>query len=211
MAEELQSLLDRIQRDGVDKATAEREQILATARQEAAAMVRQAEEKAAEMRRQAEADATLMENRAKAAVQQAARDILLALRAELQRRLQAVVLACTGEALTPERMGELIVTMQRAYLERHGNDDAPLDILLGAKDLENLEALCRGALGKDLKAQPHLTLGNDVGAGLKLGRQGEDLFVDVTDEAIADLVCAYVGPRLAALLKDAPAQPTGKP
>jgi len=210
MAEELQSLLDRIQRDGVDKAAAEREQILTDARQEAAAIVHQAEAKAAELRRQAEADAALMENRAKAAIRQGARDILLALREELQRRLQAVILACTGEALSPGRMGELILAMQRAYLERRGNDEAPLEILLGAKDLENIDALCRGALGKDLKAQPHLAIGNDVGAGLKLGRKGDDLFVDVTDEAVTDLVCAYVGPRLAALLKDAPAPTTDK-
>jgi V/A-type H+-transporting ATPase subunit E len=202
MAEELQSLLDRIQRDGVQKATEEKEQMLQAARKEAEAIVRQAEERAAEVRKQAEGDAALTERRAHAAIRQGSRDILLALREELQQRLRTVVGACVGEAMTPERMGQLILAMQKAYLERPGSGDVALDVMLSAKDLAPLEALCRGALAKDLKTQPRLMLGHDLGGGLKLASKDQDLFFDFTDEAITDLVCAYVGPRLAALLRD---------
>lgn len=202
MAEELQSLLDRIQRDGVQKATEEKEQMLHAARGEAEAIVRQAEERAAEVRKQAEGDAALTERRAHAAIRQGSRDILLALREDLQQRLRTVVLACVGEAMTPERMGQLILAMQKAYLERSGGGEVTLDVMLNAKDLEALESLCRGALVKDLKTQPRLLQGNDLGAGLKLAVKDQDVFFDFTDESITDLVCSYVGPRLAALLRD---------
>lgn len=202
MAEELQSLLDRIQHDGVQKATREKEQILEQASQEAAGLVRQAEAKAAELRKQAENDAKLTEQRAQAAIRQAARDILLALREDLQDRLRQIVRACAGDAMTPELMGQFVLAMQKAFLERKDAGDPTLEVLLNAKDKDRLEALCRGALAKELKAQPRLTLGHDLGAGLKLASKGSDLYFDFTDEALADLVCNYVGPRLAAILRD---------
>ena len=46
MAEELQSLLEKIHRDGIEKAAAERDEMLAKARSEAAAVVAAAREEA---------------------------------------------------------------------------------------------------------------------------------------------------------------------
>ena len=57
MAEELQSLLEKIHRDGIEKAAAERDEMLAKARSEAAAVVAAAREEAAKMRAAAENDA----------------------------------------------------------------------------------------------------------------------------------------------------------
>ena len=57
MSEELQSLLDRIQRDGVAKAEARAAEIVSAAEQKASGIVAEAEKKAAEIRAAAEADA----------------------------------------------------------------------------------------------------------------------------------------------------------
>ena len=56
MAEQLQGLLDRIQRDGVDKAKAEAETIIADARIKAADLIADAEAKAATLRQAEERD-----------------------------------------------------------------------------------------------------------------------------------------------------------
>jgi len=202
MAEELQELLERIRREGVEQATRERERILQEAHREAERLVHEAERHAAELRQRAETDAKLTEQRAQAAIRQAARDIILALREELLRRLTGVVRSCVGEALSPEAMGQLIVAMQRAYLERKSDGESALEVLVGPRDLERLETHCRTALLQDLKVRPQLILAPEIGAGLKLGTGSGDLFLDVTDETVAELICAYVGPRLAALLRD---------
>ena len=57
MAEELQSLLEKIQNDGIKKAEAERDAIIAQAQAEAADIIKAAEEKAKALRDAAEADA----------------------------------------------------------------------------------------------------------------------------------------------------------
>ena len=54
MAEELQHLIDRIQKEAVDTAEKQSEQLTAQAKQKAAAMVKEAEEKARMWQAQAE-------------------------------------------------------------------------------------------------------------------------------------------------------------
>ena len=61
MAEELQQLLEKIQRDGVDKANAEAAAIVAKAKDEANALVKNAEEEAAARAKLPDAVAYLME------------------------------------------------------------------------------------------------------------------------------------------------------
>ena len=57
MAEELQSLIEKINRDGVEKASAEAERIISAAKEQAAAIVKAANEEAAKSTAAAEADA----------------------------------------------------------------------------------------------------------------------------------------------------------
>ena len=77
MAEDLQNLLDRIQKDGVEQAEAQAETILAQARDKAAAILREAEKQAAETRVGAEKDAEVFVERSTKTLEQAARDFLI--------------------------------------------------------------------------------------------------------------------------------------
>ena len=46
-----------------------------------------------------------------------------------------------------------------------------------------------------------IRISSGVSAGLQIGFKGTDVFLDFSDEALADVICAYVGPKLAAALK----------
>ena len=43
--------------------------------------------------------------------------------------------------------------------------------------------------------------GRGFSAGLKIGFQGGDVFFDFSDDALAEIICEFVGPKLAAVLK----------
>ena len=77
MAEELQQLLEKIQRDGVDKANAEAKAILDKANAEAKTIVDRAKEEAAAAAAKAEADAQAFAERANKTIGQAARDTVM--------------------------------------------------------------------------------------------------------------------------------------
>ena len=91
MAEDLQSLLDKINAEGVKKAETAAARIIEDAKKQAQEIRREAEEQAAQTVKNAAEQAAALEARAEAAVGQAARDVLLQLQNELQLRIEKAV------------------------------------------------------------------------------------------------------------------------
>ena len=200
MAEELQGLLNRIQEEGLKKADEQKEKIIAEAKAEAAKIVKQAEAEAAQLKKSAEAEAESSMERAKAAVQQAARDIVIGLKSSLEARIKRLVSEAGSAALTPEFMGKVILEMV-ACQKDSASANAGLDVMVSAQNLLDMEALVRGSLADSLKRDVEVVPGNDLAAGLKVSFDGSDVYMDCSEEAITDLIVSYVGPRMAELLK----------
>ena len=198
MAEELQGLLNRIQEDGLQKSEAQKAKIIADAQEKAAAIVAEAEEKAARLQKEAEAASRALEDKAVAAIRQAARDIVIALKSELQERLRDVVRSCSAQAMTPGVMAGLINEMARAYAN---NGADRIDVLLPETSRALLEEALKGSLAEDLRERTKILGGGDFASGLQIGFRDGDVFLDFSDDALADLICSYVGPKLAALMK----------
>lgn len=203
VAEKLQGLLEKIRTEGLEKAEAEKQKILDDAKQEARKIIDNAAHEAELTRRKAEEDAMSLEKRAQTAVKQASRDIILKLKGELQKRLENIVHDVSAESLTPEFMGELIKEMAAAFSKNDSVSDSGLEFIVATKDCEKLTGLLRGSLAKSFVETPEVFSGSDISGGLKIGFKGSDVFFDFTDDAITDLVCAYVSPKLAELLEPA--------
>jgi V/A-type H+-transporting ATPase subunit E len=201
MAEELQGLLDRIHQEGIKKADDEKNIILQAAKKQAGEIISDAKKEADLIRKKAEADAVNNEARGKAAVAQAARDIILKLRQEFQSRLEAVIKDSVGTAMTPEFMTSVLRQMVEGFKNLNADTEPKLELLVAAKDLAEMERLLRGGLAENFKQAPHILAGPDIGAGLKFSFSGNNFYFDFSDDAIADIICAYAGPRLAEMIK----------
>jgi vacuolar-type H+-ATPase subunit E/Vma4 len=203
VAEKLQGLLEKIRTEGLEKAEAEKQKIIDDAKKEAQEITKKAKAEAEEIIKKAKEDAGSLEKRSETAVKQASRDIMLKLKGELQKRLENIVHNLSNESMTPEFMGELIKNMADAFSKNDSSSDLSLEILTSSKDCEKLAELLKGNLAKNFKETPEVFSSSDVGGGLKIGFKGNDVFFDFTDDAICDLICAYVSPKLAELLEPA--------
>lgn len=201
MAEELQGLLDRIQTEGIEKAEAEKATILGNAKAEAAKIIEKAKEEAATIVKKANEEAEISVNKGNAAIRQAARDVLIALRADIEARLKALVTENIGQAMTPDVMGKIILEMVKAYREKNPTGDATVELLLPQSEAGQMAELLKGSLLANLRANPVIRINADAASGLQIGFKDSDVFLDFTDEALSDVICAYVGPKLAAALK----------
>lgn len=199
MAGDIQGLLEKIHAEGIEKAEAEKKQILDDARQQANALIEAAKQEAEAIRKAALEDAAISEKKGTAAVKQAARDVLLSLQADLQKRLDAITRDSLGAALTPEVLGKIVVEMAGKYLS---GAEGTLEILLSAKDAEALESGLKAGLLNDLKAKPEIMVSSNLSSGLKIGIKGTDLFFDFSDDALTDVICSFAGPKLAAAIKE---------
>jgi len=199
MTEDLQGLLNRIQEDGLQKSEAERTRIIADAEAKAAQIIADAEAKAAETEKKAAQEAAALQTKAEESIRQAARDIIIALRSEMQQRLQSVTKACIGQAMNQNLMVALIYEMAKKYAE---NPADKLEVLLPASALEQLESGLLNALGQDLASRTKILGEPELESGLQIGFRDGSVFLDFSDEALSNLICSYIGPKLTAILKE---------
>lgn len=199
MADELQALLDKINDEGVRKAELQQEAILKQANQDAAKILADAKEQAAKIIADARNEAALLIQKGEEAVRQAARDILLSVKQDLQQRVQSTVSALLRETLDNDRLAAVIADVITAYLRQNGDTD-DITVLVNPAELAVIESAVKARLADDLKAHCSLAPAPGLANGFKLVFSNSDVLYDISDQALAEAVSATVGPRIAAAL-----------
>ena len=200
MAEDVQGLLDKIHNDGIAKAEQEKEAIIAAAKEEAARIVAEAKEQAENLKKSAQTEAQTGQDKANDAIRQAARDAVIALKADLLAKLNAVVHSCIGDAMTPEVMKQIILTMAQSYA-KDANAGESLEVLISKQEQEQTQVFLKEQLLKELKANPVIELTTDFNSGLQISFRDSDVYFDFSDDALAEVICRFVGPKLTAVIK----------
>ena len=108
--EELQSLLEKINREGVEKAEAEAAKIIAEAHAKADAIVKEASQNASKTIADAEKDAAAFAERAAESVRQAARDTVISVRDAVTAMLEKLLVANVNAALADEKTAATLVS-----------------------------------------------------------------------------------------------------
>lgn len=200
MAEELQNLLEKIQRNGIEKAAAERDEILKQAKAEAEALLAGAKAEADRMRSDAQRDADALKKRAESAIRQAARDILLDLNVELKKRVEAITRTRLDEALSADFMAEIVSGIAQSVLANNAESD--LAVMVSPAKCDELVKKLTAAVGADLVEKVTIFPNSAAGRGLKISVNGDQVFFDFSDAALTEMVCAYAGSRVAAVIAE---------
>ena len=109
MAEDLQSLLEKINRDGVEKAEAEAAKIIAAAKEKADALLKSARDEAAQAKAQAEKDSAAHAARAAETIRQAARDTVISVQGAVTGLLEKLLTQNVDKALADEASAAALV------------------------------------------------------------------------------------------------------
>ena len=109
--EELQSLLEKINREGIEKAEAEAAKIIAEAKAKAEAIVKNAEAEAEKAKAEAEKNAAAFAERGAESVRQAARDTLISVRESVSSMLENLLAKNVDAALADEKTAAVIMAI----------------------------------------------------------------------------------------------------
>lgn len=199
MSEELQALLERIHRDGVEKAESERERIVSDARAEADRIVADARAEGEKIVGDARKQAELLERKGEDALRQAARDTLLSLSERLKDRLRAVVQAALAEDLDAQGFSEALAKWVESELK--SDKTTSIEVGVARKDEETLSKHLMSRLGKDLKDRAGIAPLKELDSGFMLKFSGTDMEYDFSDEALTDVLCEFLSPRLAEIVR----------
>lgn len=195
---QLQELIDKIKKDGIEKSSADAVRAKAEAEAEARRIVDAAKKEAEGIVAKAKADAERFEKSGAAALQQASRNLVLAFKAEIDSLLESVIRRETAGAYSDEALKAAIPEVLKAWSSK-GSDS--LDLLLPADALSRLEAYFNDKLKAELKKGVTLKGERSLGAGFKIAAKDGSAYYDFSSESVADLLSSYLNPRLAEILK----------
>lgn len=191
MGEEIQQLLEKIQRDGVDKANAEAAKIRAEAQAEADTLRKQAEDRAAAVRAKAEAEAEAFAERARVTIRQAARDTILELKEAISKHLTQLLAQNVRTALTDT---QAVAALTRKVIETAVTGTADV---AAAHDLA--EAL-RAQFAREAAGTVTVVTDDTLGTGFSIRLDGGRVEHDFTESALAAALAKHLRPDLAELV-----------
>lgn len=196
MAEELQSLLDRIQKTAVDTADQKAEELISNAKQKAAAIVKEAEEQAKQKLEKADVDAQAFAERSKRTLEQASRDLLISIGEGVQAIFSALVTQAVSESMKPEVIENMLVKLAAAYAD--GAEE--LSVMLNEEDKKNLTSFFSGKFKEAVKGGVQVCEDSEIVKGFKVSLKGNDAYNDFTEEAIAESLMNFLRPQLAEIV-----------
>lgn len=189
MSEDLQGLLEKINRDGVEKARREADAIVAEAKAKAAEIVKAANDEAAKAKADAQKSADDYVQRAANTVKNAARDTIKEVELAVTALLENILAKDVDKALADEKTaGALVEEAVKGLV-------GAVEVAAPAKLVPSLKA--------QLAAQQNVkvVLDDTLGAGFSVKLDGGRVEHAFTTDVIAGELAKRLRPDLAALLK----------
>lgn len=196
MAEQLNEFLEKIQKEAVDKAAELSELKINEAKQEAEKIVSDARKEAEAIVAEAEAKSKQFAENGEKTLRFAARDILTYTRQELENLLKKVFAEKAGAVLDLESVKPIILKIVSSM-----EGDVVVGVPEGT-DIEKLEKYFFAELANKAKGGVTVAPVKGLKAGATVVAKENDIKVELTDEALVELLSSQLSPKLAAVLKD---------
>jgi V/A-type H+-transporting ATPase subunit E len=200
MEVQLQELIDKIKKDGIESASGEAARIKRDAEAEAARIIAGAQKEAADIVSRGKTDAERSEKAGIAAVEQASRNLVLAFKGEIQGLLDKLTAEAVASAYLADVIKGILPDLIKNWAAK--NTDS-LAVLVSEADLKKLESALKPQLASALKGGVELKAGRNLDGGFHISERDGSAFYDFSAEAVAKLLSAYLNPRLAEILLNA--------
>lgn len=213
----VETLIERLRDEGVNSGRRKAEELVRDAEHRAEWLLEQARQEAETIRADARREAEHLRKSGNEALETAARDTVLELHGALVARFRSQVRWLVAQELEKESfLQQLILTLAGRVREQQQLDEAGrVEVVLptsavGLEELRsNPESLEAGTLSyfvvavaaEMLREGVTITVDEDQGSGLSLRLTDAGMDVDLSAEAVADVLLRHLQPRFRALLE----------
>ena len=196
MAEDLQALMERIQKDAVDKAELEATSIISKAKEKAAEIVKAAEDEAKAKLEQADKDAVAFTERSERTLEQSARDLLLSVGKNLEKMILDLLSLQIEKSLDETTVKNMLLTIAKSY-------SSNIDVEFSEADATKLSSFVMGEFAKQLKGGVKVESDKGVKFGFRVKLDGGKVSHEFTEAAMAESLSALLRPQLAKIVNKA--------
>ena len=195
---QLQELIDKIKKDGIQSASEEANKVKNEAETEAARIISAAQKEADDIVIRGKADADRSEKAGRAALEQASRNLILAFKKEIEILLDKIVSQAVASSYKEDTLKAVLPEIFKAWASKSEADS--LDLLLSEDTLGKLKSWAVGALSAELKKGVELKSDRNLGSGFRIANKDGSAYYDFSAESVAGLLSAYLNPQLAEIM-----------
>ncbi len=192
----LDSLIEKIKKDGIEEGQKTADELIQTAKKEAAAIIAKAKKEAEKIIDDGNKQAEKLRSNAEADIKQAGRDAELLLKEKIVALFDNVFKKEVATALKPEFVSELIKQIVAGWVK---NNKA--DVVINEQDQQQLEKLLFAGINNELRNTIFLRVSQDISTGFRIGLKDEQVYYDFTDRTFAELLKTLINPKLKAILE----------
>ncbi len=192
----LESLIEKIKKDGIAEAKKAAAAIIKEAKDKASQIIEEAGKEAAQTKNQAESRAKKLKSNTEDSLKQAARDLSLSLKEEIKRLLEKILKHKIAEGLSADFVKELILKIAGKW----STQAEPLEILVSKEDQQKVEGLVLSELRSQARKKIEVKVSKNIEKGFRIGLKGESLYYDFTDESILESLKEFLNPAVNAIL-----------
>jgi len=201
MTSQIDELLQKINEDGVRAAEKKARQIEETAVARAKSIVDKAKNEAESIIAHAKGEASKYQINAETALRQAARNLILEIRARIKAIFNRMLVSRIDAVLSGEELAGMLTAVMKSFIEKKGEGDC-LQLLLNERDFGRLKE----ALFSDLKAELQKGLevkpAGDIRSGFVVSYDQGASCYDFSDQALAEFISRSLSRELEAILTD---------
>lgn len=190
----LDGLIARVKSEAIEAAEKEAKQILDDAEQKVQQLLVNAKSEKEAILSDAEKDAKAIVEKGKIALNQAARDVHISVKNDIQKLFKSVLESEVKNAFTPELYGTLITRV----MDSLGSNVA---ISLPAETEDKLLQAIQNKVATS-KTTPDILKKENLLSGFSISKTDEGWSYEITAEEIADLLNKHLSPKWTELLKN---------
>ena len=177
MEMQIQELVSSIKKEGIDAARAEAEQIIAQAKEQAAAIIAEAAAEAGRIGEKVKGEIEVMKDGARVNAEHARRDAMLSFKSAVQGEFEKLLSADVSKAVQGETLAKLI----RAAL----NEKEPADY---AAEVAQFTEGLKGELAQEIQKGLEIRISSGVHTGFRLAAKDGSGYFDCSDEEITKML-----------------------
>ena len=194
MAEEIQYIIDQIQKEGVEKASEKGKKIIESAKEEAKKIISDAEKIYNEKCEIAKNEAMALEEKSLNSIKQASRDLLIL----LGQSCEKLVLKSLNTSVKKEIDASFLKDLILKVVSNTNND---LNLSLNSSDILILKDFIISTF-ENSSNEVSLVENNEILNGFTVGIKDENVYLDYTNEAISEALSSFLRPELSKIINE---------
>jgi V/A-type H+/Na+-transporting ATPase subunit E len=196
---QLKELIDKIKNDGVKSAEESAAAIISEAEAKAKQIILDAEKKAKDLQENSQRDAEVSKQSSIDAVKQAARDLVIDLKKEIETIFENLIKSGTEESLKGDELSSAIIAVLNNWNKDSVSD---LSVMLPVDQEEAVVKSINKKFGDLLKEGLEIKPHKGIEAGFKISEKDGNVYYDFSAEGLGQMMAEYLSPALSNFVKD---------